>query len=69
VKLARFRKTKVTCFLSYVEDRSKYNYMHYHIYIHKHIYILHIYIWNMFLKVELLEETKRGGKEEKNDRE
>jgi hypothetical protein len=60
VKLARFRKIKVTCFLSYVENRSNTN-TSINIYTFK-------YIQNLFPKVGLLEETKRGGKEEKNDR-
>jgi hypothetical protein len=41
-----------------VEDRSKYNYNHHH-----------TYIQSMFPIVELLEETKGGGKEKENDRE
>jgi hypothetical protein len=40
VKLARFIKTKVTkvtCFLSYVEDKSKYkNFIHTHTHTHTH---------------------------------
>jgi hypothetical protein len=32
-EVSQEQKTKVTCFLSYVEDRSKYKYKHYHIYI------------------------------------
>jgi hypothetical protein len=58
--LARFIKTNIACFLSYVQDRSKYKFKHYH--------TLYKYIQNMFPKGELL-ETKGGGKEEKNDRE
>jgi hypothetical protein len=42
-----------------VEDRSKYKYKHYHIYI---------CVYNVFPKVELLEMTKGGEKEGKNDR-
>jgi hypothetical protein len=57
----RVRKIKVTCFLSYVEDRYKYKYKHYHINIHTHTQ-------NMFPIVGLLEKTRGGGKEE-NDRE
>jgi hypothetical protein len=41
-----------------VEDRSKYK--HYHIKTYMH---------NMFPKVGLLEEIRRGGKEEEKDRE
>jgi hypothetical protein len=52
VKLARFRKTKVACFLLYVEDTSKTN-ISIMIYTYK-------YTQNMFLKVVLLEETKEG---------
>jgi hypothetical protein len=44
MKKARFRKTKVTCFFSYVEDRSKYKYMHYYIYIYYYILLyIHLY--------------------------
>jgi hypothetical protein len=55
VKLSRFRKTKVTCFLSYVEDRSNKNTS----------IITYAY---MFPKVGLLKETIGGGKREKNNR-
>jgi hypothetical protein len=55
VILARFRETKISCFLSYVENRFKYKYKQYHIYTHSQ---------NMLPKVELLEETKGRGKEE-----
>jgi hypothetical protein len=60
VKLARFRKTKVTCFHSYVEDKSNTN--------TSIITATYEYIQNIFPKVGLWEETKGGGKEEKNDR-
>jgi hypothetical protein len=56
-----FRKPKVTCFLSYVEDRPTTN-TSIIIYTYK-------YIQNMFLKVGLLEETKREGKEGKKENE
>jgi hypothetical protein len=59
-RFCQFRKTKAACFLSYVEDRSNTN-TSFIIYTFK-------YIQNMFPKVELLEETKGGGKEEKNDK-
>jgi hypothetical protein len=59
VKLARFRKSKDTCFLSSVEDRCNIN-ISIIIYTYKHIL-------NIFPKVGLLEETKEGGKEEKNN--
>jgi hypothetical protein len=62
VKLARFRKIKVACFLSYVEDRFKYKYKHYHTHTHTYTYI---YVQYMFPKVGLLEEIRE---EEKNDR-
>jgi hypothetical protein len=61
VKLIRFRKTKVACFLSYVEDRFNANRS-----IIKYTYK---YIEKMLPKVGLLEEAKRGGKEEKNESE
>jgi hypothetical protein len=61
LKLARFRKTKVTCSLSYVEDRSNTN-TSVIIFTYKHTQ-------NIFPKVELLQETKGVGKEDKNDRE
>jgi hypothetical protein len=54
VKLARFRKTKVICFLLYLEHRSVTN-TSVSIYTYK-------YIQNMFLKVEMLEEARGGGK-------
>jgi hypothetical protein len=50
---------KVTCFLSYVEDKPNINISNI-IYTYK-------YIQNMFPKVELLEETKGERKEGKND--
>jgi hypothetical protein len=61
VKLARFRKPKATCFLSYVEYRSNINISNI-IYTYK-------YIQNICPKVELVEETKRRGKEGKKDSE
>jgi hypothetical protein len=60
VKLAKFRRTKVTCFLSYVEDRYNTN--------ASLTLNLYKYIHNMFPKVGLLEETKGEGKERNNDR-
>jgi hypothetical protein len=54
-----FRKTQATCFLSYMEDRSNTN-ISIIIYTYK-------YVWNMFSKLELLEETMGGGKEEKKE--
>jgi hypothetical protein len=62
MKLSRFKKTKVECFLSYVEDRPNAKNTSIIIYTCK-------YIQNMFTKVELLEETNRGGKEGKKDSE
>jgi hypothetical protein len=47
-------------FLSYVEDRSKYKCKHHQIYI---------YTQNTFPIVGLLEETRRRGKDEENERE
>jgi hypothetical protein len=61
VKLSRFRKAKVPCFLSYVEDRFKCKYKHY--------YVAYKCTQNMFPKVGLLKETNGGEREEKNDRE
>jgi hypothetical protein len=49
VKLASVRNTKDACFLSYVEDRSKY----YHIHKSKHDHI-QTQKENMFITVELL---------------
>jgi hypothetical protein len=60
VKLARFRKIKVTCFLSYVEHISNTN--------TSIIFYTYKYIQTLFPKVGLLEETKEGGKEENIDR-
>jgi hypothetical protein len=57
VKLARFRKPKAVCFLSYVEYRPNTN--------TSNIICTYKYIQNMYPKVGLLEETKRGRKEEK----
>jgi hypothetical protein len=51
-------ETIITYFLSYVKDRSNTN-SSIAIYTYK-------YIWNMFQKVGLLEETKERGKEAKN---
>jgi hypothetical protein len=59
VKLARFRKTKVTCFLSYVGDRRNTNI--------SIIICTYKYIQNMLPKMGLL-ETKGREKEEKNDK-
>jgi hypothetical protein len=79
VNLARCRKIKFACFLSYVQDSSKYkyNYCHTHIptnththtHTHTHTPQIHAYMQNMFPKVGQLDETNEGGKEEKNDRE
>jgi hypothetical protein len=60
VRLAGLRKTKAVCFLSYVEGRPNTN--------TSIIRYTYKYIQNMFPKVGLEEETKEGGKEEKNDR-
>jgi hypothetical protein len=57
VQLARFRKLKVACFLSYVEYRSNTN--------TSNIIYAYKYIQNMYPKVGLEEETKGGGKEGK----
>jgi hypothetical protein len=48
--LARFKKTKITSFLSYVENRSNTN--------TSIIIYTYEYIQNMSPKVELLEETR-----------
>jgi hypothetical protein len=58
VKLARLRKIKVTCFLSCVENRSNTNI--------NIIMCTYKYTQNMFPKVGLLEETRGGGKDQKN---
>jgi hypothetical protein len=48
---------------------TRYKYKHHlHTHTHTHTHV-HIYTLNMFPKVGLLEETKGGGKEERNDRE
>jgi hypothetical protein len=60
VKLARYKKTKVTCFPSYVEDRSNTN--------SSNIIYTYKYIQSMFPKMVLLEETKGGRKVGKNGR-
>jgi hypothetical protein len=54
VKLARFRKSKAACFLSYMEYRPNTN--------ASIIIYTYRYIKNVCLKMELVEETKRGGK-------
>jgi hypothetical protein len=59
-EVSQVQKDKITCFLSYVENRSNTS-TSIIIYTCKNIQ-------NMFPKVGLLEETKGGGKEEKNDR-
>jgi hypothetical protein len=61
VKLARFRKSKVTCFLSYVEYKRNTN--------TRNIIYTYKYIQNMYPKVGLVEVTKGGGKEGKKDSE
>jgi hypothetical protein len=59
MKLARFRKSKPSCFFSYVEYRPKTNISNI-IYAYK-------YIQNMNPEVGLVGETKRRGKEGKKD--
>jgi hypothetical protein len=54
VKLARFRKPKAACSLSYVEYRPNTN--------TSNIISIYKYIQNMYSKVELVKETKGGGK-------
>jgi hypothetical protein len=54
VKLFRFRKPKAACFLPYVEYRLNTN-------ISSVIYT-YKYIQNVYLKVDLVEETKGRGK-------
>jgi hypothetical protein len=55
VKLARFRKPKASCFLSYVEYKPNTN--------RNNIIYTYKYIQNMYPKVGLIVETKGGGKE------
>jgi hypothetical protein len=55
--LVKIRKTKATCYLSYVENRSNTNI--------SIIMFICKYTQNMFPKVELLEETKEGEKKRK----
>jgi hypothetical protein len=57
VKLARSRKPKAACFLSYVEYRLNKN--------TNNIIYTYKYTQNMYPKVGLVEETKGGGKEGK----
>jgi hypothetical protein len=59
VKLVRFRKPKVACFLSYVEYRPNTN--------ASNIIDIYTYTQNMYPKVGLVEETKGEGKEGKKD--
>jgi hypothetical protein len=60
VKLARVRKTKAACFLSYwkIDPKDK------HVHRNKHDDI-YIYMKNMFVIVELLCGTQEEGKEKK----
>jgi hypothetical protein len=58
VKLARFRKPKATCFLSYVEYRPKTN--------ASNIIYTYKYIQSMYPKVRLLKENKERGKKKKD---
>jgi hypothetical protein len=57
VKLARFRKSKATCFLSYVVYRPNTNM--------SNIIDNYKYIQNTYPKVGLVEETKEEKKERK----
>jgi hypothetical protein len=57
-EIIQVQKDKGSRFLSHMEDKYKHKYKYYHISIN-----------NMFSKVGLLENTKGGGKEDKNDRE
>jgi hypothetical protein len=66
VKLAKFRKIKVACFLSYVQDRFNTNasinthrYISISIYRYRYLYLTRCHVRG------LLEETKRRGKEYK----
>jgi hypothetical protein len=56
VKLARFRKTKAACLLSYVSSTNT-----------SIIIYTYKYIQNMYPEVRLVEETKGGAKEGKKD--
>jgi hypothetical protein len=58
-EVSQCQKEKHHVFSHKRKRRAKYKYKHYYMYIG---------IYRMFPKVEVLEETKRGGKEEKNDR-
>jgi hypothetical protein len=58
VKLARFKKPKATCFLSYVEYRPNINTIS--------ITYTYKYIQNMYSKVGLIEDTKGEGKGKKD---
>jgi hypothetical protein len=60
VKLTRFRNSKSTCFLSYVEYRPNAN---------KQYYICIKIYTEPIPKVGLVEETKGGGKKGKKDSE
>jgi hypothetical protein len=59
VRLARLRRPKVTCFLSYVKYRPNTNTSNI-IYTHKYVEYIHS-------KVRPVEETKGGGKEGEKD--
>jgi hypothetical protein len=72
-EVTQVQKTKVACFLSYVEDRCKYKYNHYqidnryrqNIYIYIYISVLALSLSLSYFSptVELLNESKGGRKE------
>jgi hypothetical protein len=65
VKLARFRKPKVTCFLLYVEYRPNTSNIIYKVYVmYTVLYIHYIYLHSIYLKVGLVEETREEEKRE-----